>query len=105
MVQRIPHRGNVDGAVGGDIEIPGVLYDTPRNGGVFPLDFIGELGNQLPDLNNAHTAGVLKEIVALKRCEIMVIPLQIVRNTLAVHNDFLENDSITHFDKATPRLS
>ena len=105
MVQRIPHRGNVDGAVGVDIEIPGVLYDTPRNGGVLPLDLIGELRNQFSDLNNAHTAGILKEIVALKSCEIMVIPLQIVRNTLAVHNDFLKDDSITHFDNATPRLS
>ena len=47
MVQRILHRGNVDGTVGVDIEIPGVFYDTPRNGGVLPLDFIGELGNQL----------------------------------------------------------
>ena len=105
MVQRIPHRGNVDGAVGVDIEIPGVLYDTPRNGGVFPLDLIGELGNQLPDLNNAHTAGVLKKIVALKSCEIMVIPLQIVGNPLAVRNNFLENGSVTRFDRAAPRLS
>lgn len=105
MVQCIPHRWNVDGAVGVDIEISGVLYDTPRNGGVLPLDLIGELRNQFPDLNNAHTAGVLKEIVALKRCEIMVIPLQIVGNPLAVHDDFLEDDSITRFDKAAPRLS
>ena len=105
MVQRIPNRGNVDGTVGVDIKISGVLYDTPRNGGILPLDLIGELGNQLPDLNNAHTAGILKEIVALKRCEIMVIPLQIVRDSLAVHDDFLKDDSITHFDKAAPRLS
>ena len=46
MVQRIPHRGNVDGTVGMDIEISGVLYDTPRNGGILLLDLIGELGNQ-----------------------------------------------------------
>ena len=105
MVQRIPHRGNVDGAVGVDIEIPGVLDYTPRNGGILPLDLIGELDNQLPDLNNAHTAGVLKEIVALKSREIMVIPLQIVRDTLAVRNNFLENDSVTRFDRAAPRLS
>lgn len=105
MVQRIPHRGNVDGTVGVDIKISGALDYTPRNGGVLPLDLIGELGNQLPNLNNAHTAGVLKKIVALKSCEIMVIPLQIVRDPLAVHNDFLKDDSITHFDKAAPRLS
>ncbi len=105
MVQRIPHRGNVDGTVGVDIEIPGVLYDTPRNGGILLLDLIGELGNQLPNLNNAHTAGVLKKIVALKSCEITVIPLQIVRDPLAVHSDFLKDDSITHFDRAAPRLS
>lgn len=105
MVQRIPHRGNVNGPVGMDIEIPGVFYDTPRNGGILPLDLIGELGNQLPDLNNAHTAGVLKEIVALKSREIMVIPLQIVHDTLAVQNNFLENDSVMRFDRAAPRLS
>ena len=105
IVQRIPHRGNVDRTVGVDIEISGVLYDTPRNGRVLPLDLIGELGNQFPDLNNAHTAGILKEIIALKSCKIMVIPLQIIRDTLSVHNDFLKDDSITHFDKAAPRLS
>lgn len=105
MVQRIPHRGNVNGTVGVDIEIPGVLDDTPRCCGILPLDLIGELGNQRPNLNNAHTAGVLKEIVTLKSCEIMVLPLQIVRDPLTVHDDFLKDDSVTHFDRAAPRLS
>ena len=58
MVRCIPHRWNVDGTVGVDIKISAVLDDTPRNGGVLPLDLIGELGNQVSDLNNAHTAGV-----------------------------------------------
>ena len=43
MHERVPYRGNIDRAVSVDIEIPGVLNDTPRNCFVLCLSFVGKL--------------------------------------------------------------
>ena len=67
--------------------------------------FNRELGNQFTNLNNAHTAGILEKVVIFKCGKVMMIPLQIIRNPPTVHNDFPENNLITHFDRATPLLS
>ena len=75
MQQRVPHGGNIDRAVSVDIEVPGVLNDTPWNYFVLCLSFVRKLRNQLADLNNAHTAGVLKEIVLLKSGKVMMVAL------------------------------
>ena len=43
IYQCIPHRGDVDCTISVDIEIPGVLNDTPRNCFVLCLSFVGKL--------------------------------------------------------------
>ena len=105
MHERVPYRGNIDRSVSVDIEVPGVLNDTPWNCLIPRLDIVRKLRNQLADLNNAHTAGILKEIVLLKSGKVMVVALQIVSDTLAIENDFLQNKPVTRFDRAPPRLS
>ena len=75
MQQRVPHGGNIDRAVSVDIEVPGVLNDTPWNCLIPRLDIVRKLRNQLADLNNAHTAGILKEIVLLKSGKVMMVAL------------------------------
>ena len=75
IYQCIPHRGDVDCTISVDIEIPGVLNDTPWNCLILSLDIVRELRNQLADLNNAHTTSVLKEIVLLKSGKVMMVAL------------------------------
>ena len=75
MQQRVPHGGNIDRSVSVDIEVPGVLNDTPWNCLIPHLDIVRKLRNQLADLNNAHTAGILKEIVLLKSGKVMMVAL------------------------------
>ena len=58
-----------------DIEIPGVLNDTPRNCFVLCLSFVGKLRYQFANLDNAHTTSVLKEIVLLKSRKVMMAAL------------------------------
>ena len=75
MQQRVPYRGDIDRTIGVDIEIPGVLNDTPWNCLILSLDIVRELRNQLADLNNAHATGVLKEIVLLKSGKVVMVAL------------------------------
>ena len=105
MFQCIPNGSNINRTISVDIKVPSIFDNSPRHGRFFLLDIIRELGNQFTNLNNAHTAGILEKVVIFKCGKVMMIPLQIIRNPPAVHNDFPENNLITHFDRATPLLS
>ena len=45
------------------IEISGIFDDSPRNGGIAPFYLFRELTDQLADLYDAHTAGILKQVI------------------------------------------
>ena len=84
------------------IKISGVFDDSPGNGAILCLDFIGKLGYQFTDLHDAHTAGVLKHLVRLKGGKVILIAREIIGNPLAIGVDFLKDDLITSFDRAAP---
>lgn len=103
--QRIPDRRNINGAVSVDIEVASVLDDTPGDHGVLLFNFLGKLGNQFANLDNTHAAGILKEVVTFESTKVVVITIQIACDTVAIGNNFLQDDSITRFDRAPPHLS
>ncbi len=67
MPQCIPNTGNINRTISVDIKVPSIFDNSPRHGGIFLLDIIRELGNQFTNLNNAHTAGILKKVVIFKK--------------------------------------
>lgn len=88
-----------------NIKISSIFDNSPRHGGILPFGFIRKLGNQFAYLNDTHTAGILKEMVVFKSGKIMMVTLQMIRNSPAIHDDFLENNRVMRFDKAPPLLS
>lgn len=83
----------------------GVFDGAPGYSRMQSFHFIGKLPDQLADLNNTHTAGVLKQKIHLKRLIAVLISRKIVRNAITIHDNLSEQDLITLLDKATPLLS
>ena len=73
--QRVPDRGDINGTVSMNVEVASILDDSPGNHGVLLFNFLGKLGNQFANLENTHTAGILKEIVAFESIEVMVVAI------------------------------
>ena len=88
-----------------DIEISGVFDYAPGNCWILAFCRIGKHGNQLANLYYTHAASVLKKMIIFKCRKIMMKTIQVISDTLAIHDDFLKNHSITSFDKAAPHLS
>ena len=89
MEQRVPHRGNVNRAIGVNIKVPRIFDDSPRNSPVLGLNVIRKLGYQFSNLYNTHITGILKHIVSFKSSEVVLIPNQIISDALAVGVSFL----------------
>lgn len=88
-----------------NVKIPSIFDNSPRHSGILPFGLIQKLGNQFAYLNDAHTADILKEMVVFKCGKVVLVTLQMIRNSLAVHDNFLKNNRVTRFDRATPLLS
>ena len=78
MFQGIPNSGNINRALGVNIEIPSIFDNSPRYSRIFLLCLIRKLGNQFTDLDDTHAACVLEEVVVFKCGKIVVISLQII---------------------------
>ena len=85
-----------------NIEVSGVFDRPPRYGGILILDFLGELPRQFADLDDAHAAGILQQRIAFKGFVTVLIPSEVLRYAITVHDDLAKQDRITLLDKAAP---
>ena len=74
------------------IEVPRILDRSPRDRGVLRLYFLRKLSDQFPDLDDAHTAGVLKEKIRLKSIKAVLISVQVIRDTITLADDLFKED-------------
>ena len=87
-----------------DIKIPGVFARGPGHSRIPTFHIIGELPDELTDLNNAHAAGILKQQIRLKGRIAVLVSHQIIRNAITIHDNLSKQDLITLLDKAAPPL-
>jgi len=102
--QGFPYGRQVNRPVGMDIEVSGILDDTPRNRRIECFCIVGQFAYQFTDLHNAHTTGILKHDVIEERFIIIIVTLQIVVDALVISDNLFKQFSVTDLDKATPRL-
>ena len=75
-----------------NVEVSGIFDRPPRYGGILILDSLGELPYQFTDLDDAHAAGILQQCIAFKGFVTVLIPSEVLRYTITVHDDLAKQD-------------